>query len=70
MRSRYPGTKPYTDKESDIFFGRQKEINELFRTVVFEKISILHSFPGAGKTSVLQAGVIPLLKTYLEVYIF
>jgi hypothetical protein len=63
MRSRYPGTKPYTDKESDIFFGRQKEINELFRTVVFEKISILHSFPGAGKTSVLQAGVIPLLKS-------
>ena len=62
MRNRYKGSKPYTEEESDMFFGRKKEINELFKTVVFENISILHSQAGLGKTSILKAGLIPVLK--------
>ncbi len=70
MKSRYTGIKSYTENESDIFFGRKKEINDLFKTIVFEKISILHSQPNAGKTSVLRAGLISYLEKLNQFDIF
>ncbi len=62
QRYRFAGTKPYTESENDIFFGRESEIQDLFNIASLEKIGILHSEPKIGKTSLLRAGLIPILK--------
>lgn len=59
---RYPGSNSFTAEDSDVFFGREREIKELFRLVVLNNIVILFGKSGTGKTSLLQAGVGPLLE--------
>ncbi len=59
---RYPGAHPFTQAERDIFFGRKKDIEELFRLIEMEKLIVLFSISGMGKSSLLNAGVLPLLE--------
>jgi hypothetical protein len=47
----------------DGIYGRDEEIRELFWFLAAERIVWLHSPSGAGKTSLLQAGLIPKLQT-------
>jgi len=42
--------------------GRDYEIRELTDLLIAERIVLLHSPSGAGKTSLIQAGVVPLLE--------
>src|ERR1039457_878093 len=43
-------------------FGRDREIEELFYLLNAERIVLLHSPSGAGKSSLIQAGLVPRLK--------
>ncbi|MFI5456004.1 MAG: hypothetical protein ACHRXM_11195 [Isosphaerales bacterium] len=43
-------------------FGREPELLELVDTTIADRIVLLHSPSGAGKTSLLQAGLIPRLR--------
>ncbi|MCP4353498.1 MAG: hypothetical protein GY795_49240 [Desulfobacterales bacterium] len=52
----------FEDKDRAIFVGRDSEINELKSRVMSHRMTILYAFSGMGKTSLLQAGVIPHLK--------
>lgn len=56
----YVGPRPL--EAGDLFYGRLVETYELFDLLVAERIVLLYSPSGAGKTSLLQAGVIPRLK--------
>ena len=58
---RYPGALPFNSKQEKIFYGREKDINKLLTLIQVEKQVLLYSKSGLGKTSLLEAGVIPKL---------
>ena len=58
---RYPGLRSFTLEQKGIFFGRSRESRELFHLIAVEKTVALFSKSGLGKTSLLNAGVTPLL---------
>jgi ABC-type enterochelin transport system ATPase subunit len=61
LKFRYPGIRPFTTEEQSLFFGRNNEIKDLLVIISKSNISVLIGTPGAGKTSLLQAGVVPQL---------
>lgn len=60
-RTRYPGLSSFTTAQQDIFFGRKKETRDLTNLISVERTVVLFSKSGYGKTSLLQAGVMPQL---------
>ena len=58
---RYPGVRPFADSEADqrVFFGRGREIHELFHQIHTTNLLVLFGKSGLGKTSLLQAGLFP-----------
>jgi hypothetical protein len=62
IKSRYPGTRPFTDKEGLIFFGRTADIADIGKRVLLNRITVLYSESGVGKSSLIEAG----LKSGLE----
>ncbi len=67
---RYPGVYSFSSEQKDIFFGRDSDIEKLRTLVEVEKQILLYSKSGIGKTSLLNAGVIPLLpKDYIIIKI-
>jgi hypothetical protein len=61
-KERYPGLQPFDKGQSTIFFGRDKETKELFYKICLEKMVVLFGKSGLGKSSLLNAGVSPLLE--------
>jgi HEAT repeat protein len=55
------GMDYYTEDDADIFKGRDRESEELQRRVVGSNISLLIGNSGVGKTSLIQAGLFPIL---------
>jgi len=60
-KHRYPGIHSFTAAEREQFFGRERETKELYRLLVLNPVVVLFGKSGTGKTSLLQAGVSPLL---------
>jgi hypothetical protein len=58
----FPGMAFYTQRESAIFKGRGKEIEDLVTQVSCWPISLLVGESGAGKTSLIHAGLFPRLE--------
>ncbi len=61
IRFRYPGLSSFTFEQKGLFYGRRRETRELFNLISVEKSVVLFSKSGLGKTSLLNAGVTPLL---------
>lgn len=61
-KDRYPGLVPFDKGQSTIFFGREQEKKELFYQVSLEKMVVLFGKSGLGKSSLLNAGVSPMLE--------
>ncbi len=59
---RYPGLKPFERNQSTVFHGRKEDIQRLTNLVMRERLVVLSSKSGIGKTSLLQAGVAPELE--------
>jgi WD40 repeat protein len=49
-------------------FGRDHEIEELYYLLSAERIVLLHSPSGAGKSSLIQAGLVPRLSELFDVW--
>jgi hypothetical protein len=58
----YPGPRPFEQADRALFFGREAETRELVSLVVAHRVVLLYAASGAGKTSLLNAGVIPVLE--------
>lgn len=56
-----PYIGPRAFREGELFFGRDREASGLVDTLVAGRIVLLHSPSGAGKTSLIQAKVVPQL---------
>jgi len=67
---RYLGSQPYCEEHQNIFFGRSKETYEILHLISNNSVVLLHAQAGIGKTSVIQAGLIPKIKNdkKLQVY--
>lgn len=60
--NRYPGIRSFERGDQGIFFGRDREIAALFDAVKVKPLTVLFAKSGIGKTSLLNAGLIPLLE--------
>ena len=60
--SRYPGAQPFEKNQDKIFFGRDVEINNLRRKINLVPLTVLYGKSGYGKSSLLNAGLLPLLE--------
>ena len=67
----WPGLNQFFEDHNGYFRGRDEEKAELFRLVKSETLTILFARSGLGKSSLLQAGLFPLLRQagYLPVYV-
>ena len=61
-QSRYPGTRPFLEEDRHLFFGRDHDKKKLSNLIVLEKLVVLFGKSGYGKSSLLNAGVIPYLR--------
>ena len=58
----YVGPRPFEQEDQKLFFGREREAGDLLSLVVAHATVLLYAQSGAGKTSLLNAGLIPLLR--------
>lgn len=58
----YVGPQPFERGQEDFFFGRNRESDDLFSLVASHREVLLYAASGAGKTSLLNAGLFPKLE--------
>lgn len=60
----YRGLAPFQDGPRDraLFFGRARLVEQLLDTVVTHRLTVVVGASGSGKTSLVQAGVVPELR--------
>ena len=58
----YPGTRPFLQADQDHFFGRGTDSKALLELWQDNRLTILAGPAASGKTSLFNAGVLPLLK--------
>jgi hypothetical protein len=66
LENPFKGPKPY--ENGDEFYGREKEIAELYDLIRCEPLTLLFSRSGTGKSSLINAGLIPFLKKELDFF--
>jgi hypothetical protein len=66
----WPGLSSFTESAQAYFFGRENEIREILSRIEARPFTLLFGQSGLGKSSLLQAGIMPRLrkKNYLPVY--
>ena len=58
----YVGPRPYSRVDRDNFYGRNREARDLFDMMMAERVVLFYAQSGAGKSSLLNARVIPDLE--------
>jgi MoxR-like ATPase len=61
LSERNPFVGPRPIQQGEPLYGRDAEVRELFNLLQARRIVVLHSPSGAGKSSLVQAGLIPRL---------
>lgn len=55
----FPGLRPFTPEESELFFGREKESEEVFIKLLRNRFITVTGASGSGKSSLVYCGVLP-----------
>jgi len=63
----YVGPRPFSADESASFKGRDEEVRQLASLVIAHRVVLFHAASGAGKTSLIQAGLLPTLQARKKV---
>lgn len=61
---RYPGARPFNEDDWYLFFGRDRDKRDLANLIELEQVVVLFGKSGYGKSSLLNAAVIPYLKRF------
>ncbi len=56
----YVGLRPFEVDDRDLFFGRARDCREVKALWLANRLLVMYGASGAGKTSLIQAGVLPL----------
>src|ERR1700733_9657881 len=59
---RYPGPRPFEENDINLFFGRDKDKKNLLTFINVEQMLVVFSKSGLGKSSLINAAVIPELR--------
>jgi Leucine-rich repeat (LRR) protein len=62
MIHRYPGVQPFRKEQAHLFFGRAEDTERLFDLILLEKLVVLFGKSGYGKSSLLNAGILPRIE--------
>ena len=60
--SPFVGPRPFEKEDSDRFFGRTRETEELLSLIIAHRAVLVYAQSGAGKSSLLRAGVMKRLE--------
>ena len=66
----YVGLRPYSDEDRPYFYGRQRDQRIIEANFSASALTVLYGATGVGKTSVLEAGVLPALRAKAPVVVF
>src|SRR6516225_119902 len=58
----FPGLRPFMQEEADLFFGRDKQSDELVRRLANSRFLAVVGTSGSGKSSLVRAGLLPALE--------
>jgi len=58
----FPGLRPFQPEEDHLFFGREKEIDDLLRRLRSTRFLSVVGTSGSGKSSLISSGLIPALQ--------
>ena len=61
-QKRFPGTRPFPESFSKLFKGRDRDLIDLTKYIETGKTTVLFGKSGYGKSSLLNAGIIPLFR--------
>ncbi|WP_422733830.1 hypothetical protein ACN26Y_28270 [Micromonospora sp. WMMD558] len=64
-RPPYPGLEPYREGDAAVFYGRDQQISDIVRRLLSapeSRLLVIVGASGSGKSSLVQAGVVPVLK--------
>jgi tetratricopeptide (TPR) repeat protein len=64
----YPGSRAFTQADMEFFFGRDADIAVIGDLWMTNRLTVVSGPAGCGKTSLLQAGVRPLLREETSKY--
>ena len=56
-KDRYPGIRSFEAEDKRLFYGRTKEIDDLFSLVKIKPLVVFFGKSGLGKSSLLKAGL-------------
>lgn len=62
IKYRFPGLNAYSKEDAPIFKGRDEDSLALYNLVLLNKTLVLHADSGVGKSSLIQAGLLPLIE--------
>jgi len=58
----YKGLQPYTEADSNYFFGRTRDVSIIISNLYAAWVTVFYGASGVGKSSVLLAGAVPRLR--------
>ncbi len=62
LLNRYPGANSFTTEQEDLFMGREKDTEIFYQLIHAHQLVILYGKSGYGKSSLINAGVVPRLE--------
>lgn len=66
----YLGLSSFDEEHKDYFFGRSNEIKNLYRKIGRSTLTVLFGKSGLGKSSLLRAGLFPVLRKNYQLPIY
>jgi WD40 repeat protein len=62
----FPGLRPFAPEESDLFFGREGESEEVLGKLLKNKFVTVIGASGSGKSSLIYCGVLPKVRNLIS----
>jgi len=59
VRNPYPGIRSFNVNESNLFYGREKQITDISELIKKHHFVAISGASGSGKSSIVKAGIIP-----------
>ncbi len=61
-KKRFVGATPFSKENKEVFFGRENDVKKLSQLIKNEQIVLLYAKTGLGKSSLINAGLLPFFE--------